>query len=125
MRILALTTAAYFDSRQPPKAFRDLEAMQYFVRYGPAAAQKSLPRSLDSLLAWNDKHNEDVEALHQALGEDDLAASLVPWQRDGALSWLSGFIYAAPYVVHVGIFIGDMARRPSFRMLSNATGPLN
>lgn len=110
MRLLALTTAAYF-------------AMQYFVRYGPQAAKERLPRSLDSLLAWSDQHNQDVKALHQALGntDDALAASLVPWTREGdGFSWLGGFVYAFPYVVHVVIFMQDLIRRPSFRTLTNA-----
>lgn len=110
MRLLALTTAAYF-------------AMQYFVRYGPQAAKERLPKSLDSLLAWSDQHNQDVKALHQALGntDDALAASLVPWTREGdGFNWLGGFVYAFPYVVHVVVFMQDLIRRPSFRTLTNA-----
>jgi len=110
MRLLALTTAAYF-------------AMQYFIRYGPQVAKERLPRSLDSWLAWSDQHNQDVKALHEALGntDDALAASLVPWTREGdGFSWLGGFVYAIPYVVHVVIFIQDLIRRPSFRTLTNA-----
>lgn len=110
MRILALTTAAYF-------------AAQYFIRYGPQAAKDNLPMSLDSLLAWSDEHNKDLRAIHDALGENDnqLAASLVPWHQDAdGAAWVLGLIYSMPYVIHVAIFIGDLLRRPSFSNLTNA-----
>eukprot|EP00913_Durusdinium_trenchii_P013297 g12480.t1 len=98
MRILALTTAAYF-------------AAQYFIRYGPQAAKDNLPMSLDSLLAWSDEHNKEP---------DRPAETRAPETAEADAHDLREVLWCAGDVLHCkggGLFALDACRNTIFQTL--------